>query len=248
MDDFRNKILTNNLKAIETSQHLDIIFEMASGRIEGLDIIKHFIDQVDSKTKLSAFSNACRKGNRENAKFIYERCTFSDKDIHRSFLDLIRKGHVDMIKDYKWLALYSSTLTNDTAIHTKNIEILKLIDSFGTNLLTTYNFNYVINLKCLEFVKYFHQHGMTTDVQMRQAVAVNADDIIYYFAKNGIDPIDNFWRRYVNLRKKSELARERYLANKVYYILIQKIYKYGSESSIRLGLASYQATIENRFF
>ena len=128
-----------------------------------------------------------------------------------------------------------------------NLEAVKILDSIGTGIVSPFNFIHAIDGRSVKIVEYLHKRGITLNTQyILFAQNIKAYDIVFYLSENGIEPTTDFYIRYCNFRKKVKARRERRLTNMVYYVLIYKIYRPGSESANRLGWASYNASMEGR--
>ena len=252
MEEYRKLIENEDIESIEKSPNLDLLFEM-SARYGKINIIKHFMyySRIGYSEHENAFRNACKYGRREIAKLIYE--VFIKHNINESacvliiaIQQIIRKGHFDMLYDYSEFIKSFSNSINECALDLKkNIEVVKILDSIGSGIVCAENLKYVIDTCDINTLAYFHKKGVVLDTQhLLYAQNKNAYEIVNYFAENGLEPTTNFYRRYVNLRKNVKVKRERYLANMVYYVLIQKIYRPNSQSAERLGIASYNASVK----
>ena len=200
----------------------------------------------------NAFKNACKHGHREIAKLIYDVFVNENIDLFsgspKSMLiyaihQLIRKGHLDMLNDYRECILnsnFSEIINNYVLLFAPNFNTIKVLDLIGTGIVCCKNFKYAIRSECINNIMYFHKKGIILENQhLLYAEHIQAHEIVTYFSENGFTPSTEFYKKYVTFRKKIKAKRIRYLANMVYYVLIQKIYTPGSDSANRLALASY---------
>jgi hypothetical protein len=257
MEDYRKLIEREDLEVIGSSEDLDLIFEM-SARYGKMKIINKFIfdQRINWHTKEAAFTNACKYGQRYIAKFIYDSCIDDKLNFSSTWMTMrgairhiIRRGYFAMLHDYRhFLVDHFSLAINDMVLwEMPSIEAVKVLDSMGTDIVNDVNFKIAVETGSVKIVEFFHKRGATLETQhILRAQNINAYDVVVYLAENGFEPTTDFYKRYVNFRKKVKAKRERRLANIVYYTLIAKIYTPGSDSANRLGWASYNASVEGR--
>lgn len=252
MEQYRKLIESHDIASVENSLHLDLLFEMAA-RYGKMWIIRNFIDNVriNSNTRYMAFTNACKYGQREIAKFIFD--TLDNNlwaiDIFSMIRQMVIRGHIEMIYDYSEFLLNSAfgDNINKIALNSGKIEAVKVFDNIGTGIVCQNNLTLAVESKSREIVEYFHKKGVRLDREhLVLAENIKAYDVVFYFVENGLEPTTQFYKRYVTFRKKVKENRERKLGNMVYYVLIDKIYTPGTESAKRLAWASYNASMEGR--
>jgi hypothetical protein len=245
MEEYRKLINNGDIDKIARSREIELVFEMAA-RYGKLEIIRHFLDdsRISTACRYAAFTNACRHGQRDIAKYIYDKGEIA---MTSTVLEvMMRRGHFEMLRDYSNYLEDASYYADLILTQLCSVEAVMILDSIGSNIVCRENLALAIRGKSLKIVEYFHKRGVSLDIQhLLIAQNVNAYDIVFYFSENGLEPTD-FFRRYVNVCKKVKARRERHLANKVYYVLINRIYTPGTECANRLALASYNASMEGR--